>query len=464
MLEGVRVSVAVTGLQSSEEAAAAEGAVLSFRPLFVALIDTNAWNFQALSFTENQIARYVNNIYGGEVELVTTDNHGGRSFTWSARDGRKAFALVRDGLIFFGNDEAAIDRSVTLLNGAGESITVNEKVGSLPTNALASGYVSREGIGQLANIAGVSLAIGSGDDGAVRNFVSRIVPEITRYTATEATWIARAADEGRIEDLYTIFLEPETARVLAESVSPAPAGESELSRFVPLELISATRYNLSDPQIAWRGILMTARTKTDAVTGSLLTAFSSVLFSPFGIDDEEVFLKAAASEIQTVRLDEEGDEVAVILRPKDFEALRRAIASEIPLTSAPEKFENADIWRSANNELAAARFEDILIIGQAKAVEKCLAARNSGRNSSELLKAAGLSVSSSAIFSYNSDADDLAGLVPRLSGSSNTADRLPPRFYTVESSFNARGLERRTISDFGLVGSLVSRSISENKE
>lgn len=464
MLEGVRVSVAVTGFQSSEEAAAMEGAVLNFRPLFVAVIDTRAWDFQALSFTENRIGEFVNEMYGGEVELVAAEKQSGRSFTWSARDGRKAFAFVREGLIFFGNDETAIDRSLALLNGGGENITANAKVNSLPVDALASGYVSTEGVGQLANIIGVSLAIGAGDDGDVRSFISRVVPEITRNSVTEVTWTARSLDDGKIADLYTVHLEAETARVLAETITPSIAGDSELSRFVPLEIASTTRYNLSDPHIAWRAVLMTARTKTDTVTGSLLTAFSSILFSPYGIDDEEVFLKAAASELQTVRFDEDGDEVAVIARPRDLEALKRAIAREIPMSQAPERFENAEIWRSADNDLAAARYENIVVIGEARSVERCIAARNSGINSSALLKGSGLFNPSSAIFSYNADPDDAAGIVSTISG--RTASNTPSmtRFYTVESRFNEKGLERRTVSDFGLVGTLIIRLGAERRE
>ena len=104
-LNGVKLAVAVTGFETKEQPVTDENSVLSFQPRFVAVLDTNAWNFQALSFTENKLGEFINQIYGGEVTLETSDKHDGKYFVWTANDGRKAYALVQGSLIYFGNDE-----------------------------------------------------------------------------------------------------------------------------------------------------------------------------------------------------------------------------------------------------------------------------------------------------------------------------------------------------------------------
>jgi hypothetical protein len=380
-LNGMRLSVAVTGFQTSEEAVSDENAVLNFKPRFVAVAETNAWNYQALGFAENKLGEFVNDIYDGEVELVTTDKNGGKYFTWTARDGRKAFALVRGSLILFGNDESAIDKCTNVMNGGADSIAKNTKVSAFVPDSLAAGYLSPDGVAQIANIAAISLAMGAGEESEVKSFIARVLPEIVRNSVKEATWTARRSENGRIDDSYTLSLADDTAKVLAETIVPASDADPDLGRYIPKYFVSATRYNLQDAQIAWRSLVLTARTKTDQTSGNLLTAFSSSLFEPYAIEEQEMFLNSVGSALQTVRFDADGDEVAVIASIGNLEKLKRAVAKEVDLSKPPTKFETADLWRSSDGELAAAIVDNrIIIIGDARSVEKCIPARNSGQN------------------------------------------------------------------------------------
>ncbi len=455
-LNGIRLSIAVTGFQTSEEAVTEENSVLNFKPHFVAVAETNAWNYQALSFTENEVGEFVNEVYGGEVELVTSDKHGGRYFTWTAKDGRKAFALVKGSLIFFGNDESAIDSCINVLNGGADSIAKNAKVSALPSDALASGYISKDGVAQIANIAAVSLAIGAGDEGEVKNFIARVVPEIVRNTVTEVAWVSRKIENGRIEDDYAFGIEPQTAKILAETVVPGADADPDLSRLVPAEFVSTTRYNFNDAQIAWRSLMLTARTKTDQVSGGLLMAFSSSLFEPYGVDDPEAFLNSVGSNLQTARFDADGDEVAVIVRIKDLAQLKRSVAKELSLSKRPQMFENAEMWRSADGELAAAFIEDHVVIGEAKSVERCLAARNGGQNLASVSANALFNNLSVPISTYGTESDAAGGLVSVLS-EQNAKEPLLSQTYTTETRFNQYGIERRTVSDLGMIGAIIEK-------
>lgn len=158
-LNGIHIGIAVTGFETKEQPVTDENSVLNFQPRFVAVAETNAWNYQANAFAENKLGEFINEIYGGEVELETSPKYDGKYYVWSAQDGRKAYGLVIGSLIFFGNDESAIEKCIAVRKGEAEPISKNTK---LPTgDFLSSGYVSPDGVAQLANIVGIQFALGA---------------------------------------------------------------------------------------------------------------------------------------------------------------------------------------------------------------------------------------------------------------------------------------------------------------
>ncbi len=177
-LDGVKISIAVTGFETSEQSVTEENAVLKFQPRFVAVVETNAWGWQATKFIENQLGEFVNDVYGGEVEMEMTPRNDGKFYVWTAQDSRKAFALQQDSLVFFGNDETAIERCQAVKRGEADSIAKNPKI--TDEDRLAFGYVSPDGIGQIANIAGVSMAMGASEEDEVKSFVAGVYLRPTR--------------------------------------------------------------------------------------------------------------------------------------------------------------------------------------------------------------------------------------------------------------------------------------------
>jgi hypothetical protein len=153
-LNGVKLAVAVTGFETKEEPVTDESSNLKFIPHFVAAIETNAWNFQANSFTENQLGEFVNHVYGGEVVLESYTKNDGRFYEWKTTDGRKAYALVQGSVIFFANDESSIDKCLAVKRGEADSIAKNPKI--TDGDRLAFGYVSPDGVGQRWRPAGWS--------------------------------------------------------------------------------------------------------------------------------------------------------------------------------------------------------------------------------------------------------------------------------------------------------------------
>ena len=163
-LKGIQLAVAVTGFEtvqkseSGETSEAGSGAVLDLKPRFVAVAETHAWNYQALSFTENKLGEFINQAFGGGVVLDAVDKNGGRWFTWSAEDGPKAFAFVQGSQVFFGNDEPAIEKCLAVKRGEAESLSAGARLPEAAENTLASGYISPDGVAQVSNIAAIGLA------------------------------------------------------------------------------------------------------------------------------------------------------------------------------------------------------------------------------------------------------------------------------------------------------------------
>jgi hypothetical protein len=81
-------------------------------------------------------------------------------FHWTASDNRRVYAFVRGSLIYFGTDAAAIEKCLAIQKGEAESLAANESLSRAYTaNNLAFGYVSPEGVKQIAALAGVSVAV-----------------------------------------------------------------------------------------------------------------------------------------------------------------------------------------------------------------------------------------------------------------------------------------------------------------
>lgn len=454
-LDGIQLAVAVTGFETSEQQITDENSVLNFRPRFVAIAETHAWSWQALSFTENKLGEFVNEAYGGEVTLETSDKHGGRYFVWTAQDGRKAYALVQGSLILFGNDETAIEKCLAVKRGEAESIAKNSKVPANTGSELAAGYISTDGIGQIANLAGISMAIRTGEEEEVKSFVARVLPELLRNSITDVSWTAVKSEQG-IEDRFTIAAKPEVAAVFNETIVSGGNSTGDLAGFVPADIFSATRYNLRDPQIAWRSVLLVAQKQTDELSGRIIAEFSGSLFEPYGITDAESFLSAVGSEIVTAKFNAEGEKPVVIAGAKNIEKVKRSIAREINFNKQPEQQFGARFWRSGDGEFAAAFAGNVVIVGDVEGVLKCLQAKQSAANLPTLPLYKQFSDSKAVALTIAKEADSAAKIVELL-GEKKSEEANAALCSLIETRFNQNGIERRTISDFGVIGSIIEQ-------
>ncbi|HMJ07925.1 MAG TPA: hypothetical protein VK468_02900, partial [Pyrinomonadaceae bacterium] len=427
-------------------------------PHFVAVAETNAWSWQATSFAENKLGEFINEVYGGGIELTVTPKDGGKYFVWTAQDGRKAFALVQGSVIYFGNDESSIEKCQAVKRGEIDSIAKNPKITG--GERLAFGYISPDGVAQIANIAGISMAMSASEDGEVKSFIARVLPEILRNSVSEITWAASVDQGKRMRDEYSVILKPEAAKSFSQNVVPGNDADTDSGRFLPIEFVSTTRYNIKDPQAAWKSVVQLAQSNTDEISGKLIGTFAGSLFEPYAVEDPDLFLRAGGNVFHTATFDAEGDDVVVIARIRDLGMLKKAVAKEINFAKPPEVVYGAEVWRSGDGEIALATIENRMILGDAASVAKCLKARNDGNNLETRSTGSRLGDATAPISTLGNDTDQPARLVEVLG--ERKAELTPlAQTYLTETSFDHIGIKRVTTSDFGLIGTIIAQFKSE---
>jgi hypothetical protein len=468
-LENVQFAVAVTGFEASEKKVTAENSVLNFKPRFVAVADTHAWNWQTLSLTENQIGNFVKETYGDETSLEKSDKNGGKWFAWTAKDESKVFAFVEGSRIFFGNDAAAIEKCLAVKRGEADNLLKNEALSRAyaanSANNLAFGYVSPEGVAQISNLAGVLAASEASEEAEGQSFIARVLPQILQNSVREIFWTATKTGKG-IEDKYSISLTAETASVVKETLIPTAQTQSKMIAFIPPEAFSVTRYNLQNPQIAWRSLLLVAGKNADAMSAKILIVFSGSLLEPYGITDAETFLSAVDSKIWTVNFDAEGEKSVVAVSYKsdaELEKLKKSVAGinfKKPSVAVPMGV----AWTSEDKEIeffltATLSGEKFLILGDSESVKKCIEANFSYLNK----EANSQNRSFYEKFAENNNAvaltygrDSVEKTIDVL-GERKTENMQMLAIFTTETRFNAQGIERKTVSDFGLIGTILEQ-------
>jgi hypothetical protein len=457
--KNVQVAVVVTDFEASEQKVTSENSILNFKPRFAVIAETHAWKPTAVSIAENQIGKFARETYGDDVRLEKSEKRDAKFFVWTGSDGRKLFSAVSRSVIYVGNDESLLDKCLAVKRGETENLLKNENVARARENAagenlLAFGYVSPEGIAQIANLAGVSTAIEATEEGTGRSFIAQILPQILRNTTKEIVWTANSSEQG-IEDNIFVSFDNETTSIFKETLSSNSGIQTNSMEFLPPDVFSTTRYNLKNPLIAWRSLLLVTAKNTDALSGKILVQFSNQLLESYGISDAETFLGAIDSDVLTAQFDAEGEKSVVVVTVKDAEKLKKSISDDINFKTPPEKQENADVWKSEDKQISAAFVENKLILGESESVLKCLQAKQNGQNFTKNQILQKFRESKTSAVTYSKDMDSAEKIVKILGNERENKSAVTA--YTTETRFTEKGIERKTVSAFGLLGTILEQ-------
>jgi len=456
VLNGVKLAVTVTGFETKELPVTDENSVLSFTPHFVAVLETNAWNFQAISFTQDKLGEFINQVYGGEVLLETSDKHDGKYFVWTAKDGRKAFALVQGSVVFFGNDETSIDKCLAVKRSEADSIAKNPKI--TDGDRLAFGYVSPDGIAQIANIATLGVAKQVSDEEEIQGFVARALPLVIRNAVDELTWSAQKSNKG-IEDTFSFALDPQTAKALASSVAPNTDQKTlndgqYIYEVVPNDFTSITRYNLGNPQEAWKTALSGLQTQMDPASAKLISLIAEGAFEVVGIEKPDYFLESVNSQILTVRIDSEGEKSAVIASAHNLPLMKKSITHDINFDIGIPDSIGDEVRESKGGDLYFInRPSKFVMVGEKVAVYICQSSYGKSR-SEEVVSI--LRNSDAVAITIGNDGE-ITSKIAEIIAEPGTGQKVGTSRYVTETRFDQKGIERRTVSDFGFIGWIITQ-------
>ena len=456
-LKGVQLAVAVTGFETSEEKLTDEHSVGRVQPRFVAVAETHAWNYQAVAFAEKKLGSFVANIYDSEPTLEKTDKHGGKYFTWTATanagGGRRAYALVIDSIIYFGNDETSIEKCLAVKRGETDSILKTGKIPVASPEVLASGYVSTDGIAQIAALVGLKFASEAVDESEVQSAIAGIMPRLIRGTVTDVSWTMTRGEQG-IEDNYAIRMPAEIANVFNETIVFG-YGNDEVLNQLPADSTQITVYHIKQPSVAWDSLLMTARKVTDPVAGKVIAEFSNMFFEPYGIRTPSTFLGSVGYTIVTTRLGDGDDQVAVIATVDSKAGVEASFLETLIPDKKPFGSANLERWSDLENDMAAVFVGQWVVLGDSQSVTKCNEEKPDG---GFLATAHGKALSSSraSIKTFGRDPTTTRLLVSMLAREGH-GDTQELSTYITETRFTKTGIDRRTNSDFGLIGSIIAQ-------
>jgi len=460
-LDGLKIAAAITGFEAREIPADGNRSVLDLRPKVVAIMELNAWSWQVNSIIENCIGELINQAYGGEAELESYPISDGQYYVWTARDGRRIMAFVAGGLVFIANDEAALDKVLSVRSGSEQALSFNfADAKGENREIVARGIITEAGIAQISNILAIQMAIGSVEDEESKQFISAALPVIVRNSIKQVEWTA--VDDGAgFEDRYRIVPEPKIGQVFAETLEAGKGEFRELAKMIPADAAMITFYNLKDSRIAWRSILLSIQAVSDPVTARLAPVFAKTLAEPYGIDDTESFLAAAGNRIASFRIDPEGEQVAVTGLAVDETLLRRSMTKELAETKNVEKIGSYTILR-AEEYCYAAGDGGRFAAGDCAAVEKAVGAATAGGSLAGTdVERQIADVSRAAAVTFSTRNVDLAAILSLFGGRVPEGKSGVERIITT-TNFDSGGAKRSAKSDFGLIGWMLESG--ENKE
>jgi len=328
--------------------------------------------------------------------------------------------------------------------------------------ALAFGYVPAAHTARLATLA-APLLLGVSDGG-----FQQILPSAAAKLLGGIGWVAQSAD-GAIEDRYMFVLPNPVLAQLRTGFEPISFEDQLLQRLIP-QVASATQYRFQNPLAAWRAFDSAMLSQLDAVTAMVFKSGMKSSLTAYGIDDPEEFLKTVGPDIGTLRVTRDSSKSTVVGTALSEDA-GRSVVNMVLGSSAKQLTENeVQFFRVSGNELMVAIKGKHLFVGTSQDVHACLNFLADNDQATHRLPKS--IFTAAAVRSYADDSPRVKNFFLALTGAigekqivpeSATLDaallRLPMSI--TESAVSSDGLDRRTRSPLGQLGTIATLLFSQ---
>jgi hypothetical protein len=473
VLARAQVAVTIIGFEAVEESEA----TLKFTPRAALVAETHTSEWRVKSALEKLVGNFARRSFGApSVERKEVD--GVEFVTWSAQGERRKIVTAVDGSVaVVGNDESAVRACLDVRRGARPSLASNEQLKEMRVRlhsdgALAFGFAPQGSAAKAAEVFAPYFVGGIADNTHVQSVLATVLPQLINQTLGSFGWSARAGG-GRIEDDYFLSLNGNMAERLRAPLASDTGASEGATGLLPQGVYQVSRYNLRNPELAWRAFGAALSSQTDVSSATFITFALEALLKPLGIEKPREFLLACGPEIVTARLDEMSERKVLVVRVLDRDSLARQMRAHLGRGAQTERAGDVELLISADAEIGAASFVgDYLLLGSEDDVRACIAARAAGRalSDDEAFKASWRSLFDETAFARtltderDSAASVINALARRPDSNAARADQSKPdasharRVYGVsETRLADGGFEKKTRSPFGLFGEIISR-------
>jgi hypothetical protein len=472
-----QVAVAVMGFEAADG-----GDTLRIKPRLALVIESHTSAGRTRTAIERRVGDFANRAYDNP-RVEEKDVDGVHWISWTAASGdRHLYAALIDSVAIVGNDETAVKACLAVRRGERPSLAGNIEMEDMRRRVmqgerLAFGFVSPQGAARIFEVAAaVYFGQVSGDPQA-QSLAANILPEMARKVLGSVGWSTRLS-EGAVEDQYFMSIKTDPAIRLRDvlalnSVSPIP-----VTGMLPADTYSFTRYSTREPVAAWRALNISISSQLDPLLAVMVSPLLKAALKPYGIDEPEDFLRAIGSEIYTIRLDEQGNSSVLVTQVRDEKALRDFVSKRLSTkTPKSERVGDFEMLTGPDDGRGAASFAgDLLLMGSADNIRRCLVARRDGRTLDSapdfaMAMRTATSLGQAHVLTFTDDFTSALKFITFVSNQRgmraqptndqellHALSQLP--FSVSETKMTEEGVDKRTRSSFGQLGVLATQFAS----
>lgn len=450
--------------------AVGNGDALEYKPEAALVVETHTSERRVKPAVEGLLNDFTKRAFG-EPKHAVNNIEGYELSSWVSPDGLRRIVSAVDGsVVVIGNHEKAVTACLAARHGQRPSLLhrpeLEEMRARLNSNsALAFGYVSSTNAARLVSEAAPAFIGRLSQQEQLQKLVTTGIAKLVGNVG----WSTRLA-KGGMEDDYFIGVKPEVLARLRPAFVTTQTNFLGGWELIPRDVFSVTSHNIRDPANAWELFNATVSSQLDIVSAVVFTTAFKALLTPYGIDDPDTFLKAVKPDLLTVRMEAQSERSLIIAGIASQDTLRQFVSHRFGANPKSEKIGETELILSAEEDFAASFSGDYFLLGAPEDVRRCLSAKANRANlisSSEKLDRLSHYFerpSTATIVTFSQDTDRIRSFLTTLktfrggNGLNPEADRIIeglPNAVT-ESSLGDSGIERRTRSDFGQLGFLIS--------